>query len=332
MKEKGVNNPQILLVVVQHFDLGRTREIGRKLVPLGQMMERLEFNRPGRHTIYTTIVWDDSGEGSFKARWLLRGNGREFEWKMFEYNDKFSRTRYDIIYKHSLDEGSLDVAVAEEFFAKEPPVWLNWWVNLWFRAMEVSQPTNQCSFRRRAILAFTVQPIPVFIWALLKSLTRLIVAVALVLCGMRSVSFKPVIHPFKLCLDNVLWNMGYSVFLRDKHGKWYFAYVADFVGRGLRTIWRALVPPPSAEELERRQQAEREQMDKISDKWIRQKREKQEREQRELETLYEGLQDIACIGVPLKPKLELLPERRRTFHLRYMDLKVRVCKLYAQKD
>ncbi|MDP2933279.1 MAG: hypothetical protein Q8N81_04065, partial [bacterium] len=115
---------------------------------------------------------------------------------------------------------------------------------------------------------------------------------------------------------------------------YFLVFVAGLVGRGLRAIWRALVPPPSAEELERRRQAERE---RNRERWkqkeaerARKEREKQERRQKEFAASYEGLQDVVCIGVPLKPKLELLPERRRTIHLRYKDLKVKVCKLYAR--
>lgn len=323
LKEKGIKNPRLLLVVAQHPSQWGVNEIERKLVPLDQAMEWLEFNRPGRYTIYATIVWNNDNRFIFDAQDLLMRTRGEFAHRIFDHDGEFSRTRIE---EYSLDEGSLGVVVAEEFFAKEPPVWLNWWVNLWFNAMEISRPTNQCSFRRRAILAFTIQPIPVFVWALLKSLTRLVAALVLVLCGMRGVSFKPIIHPFELCPYNIWYDMGSSVFLKDKHGKWHFG----FIGRWLRTIWRALVPPPSAEELERRWQAKREQIFKKAAKEAHKEREKQEWEQRKLGAFYEELQDVACIGVPLKPKLELLPERRRTIHLRYMDLKVRVCKLYPR--
>lgn len=385
LKRKGVKNPQLLLVVAQHPNQGGVREIERRLVPLDQAIEWLEFNRPGRYTIYATIVWDARGEQDFKARWLLIRilSRSRFEREMFGCDGKFSRTTRSLTREHSLDEGSLDVVVAEEFFAKEPPAWLDWWVNWWFRAMEVSKPTNQCSFRRRAILAFTVQPIPVFIWVLLKSLTRLVTALALVSCGMRGISFKPVIYPFYLILDNIWLDMGPSVFLKDKHGRprssllffvmpiipislfailsifnlffhwgfwlmvrgvvtlilgviagFFLGYFLIYVGRRLRAIWRALMPSPSAEELERRRK-QREQKLAESDRkeWAesdRKKREEQERKRRKLETFYEELQDVTCIGVPLKPKLELLPERRRTIYLRYMDLKAKVCKLYAR--
>ena len=332
LKEKGIKNPQLLLVVAQHLDKWNVREIERKLVPLGQAMEWLEFNRPGRHTIYATIVWDVWGDDKgfeFLTQWLLRGSrSGVFTYEMFNGDGVFSRIRHSVVGKHSLDEGSLDVVVAEEFFAKEPPAWLNWWVNLWFGAMEISRPTNQCSFRRRAILAFTIQPIPVFIWALLKSLMRLAMAVVLVLCGMRRVSFKPIIHPFDLCLGNVWRDMGPSVFLKDRYGKWYFAYVAGLIGCGLRTIWRALVSSPSAEELERRWKRKEQEIAE-SDRKKREKKER-EREQRESEKFYEGLQDVACIGVPLKPKLELLPKRRKTVYLRFQDLKAKVCRPYAR--
>ena len=327
LKEKGVKNPQLLLVIAQHFSHHGVTEIERKLVPLGQAMEWLEFNRSGRYTIYSTIVWDPDNKWIFEVEEPPPKTGSRPTQEMFDCDGKFSRTRIE---RYSLDEGSLDVVVAEEFFAKEPPAWLNWWVNLWFGAMEISRPTNQCSFRRRAILTFTIQPIPVFVWVLLKSLTRLVAALILVLCGMRGVSFKPVIHPFELCLDNVWYNMGSSVFLKDKHDKWHFAYVAGLVNRGLQAIWRALLPPPSSEELKRRQQTETNRILEKSVKRALKERDKQEREQRKLGAFYKGLQDVACIGVPLKPKLELLPEKRRTIYLRYMDLKAKVCKPYAR--
>ncbi len=331
LKEKGVKNPQLLLVVVRYpRDPSRcgTKEIERKLVSLDRAMEWLEFNRPGRYTIYTTIVWDDGNSWDFAVGWLLMKDGSgSFKREIFDCDGKFSRTRNPSVEEHSLDEGSLDVVVAEELFAKEPPAWLNWWVNLWFKAMEISRPTNQCSFRRRAILAFTIQPIPVLVYVLLKSPIRLVVALVLVLCGMRGVSFKPVIHPFKLLLDNVWYDVGSSVFLKNKEGEWRFAYVVGLVNRGLQAIWRALAPPPIAEELERRQQVRRERTER---KAVERALERQKRERKKLEALYKGFQDVVCIGVPLKPKLELLPEKRRTIYLRYMDLKAKVCKPYAR--
>ena len=334
LKDRGLRNPQLLLVIAQHPRPYMVKEIERKLVPLDQVMEWLEFNRPGRYTIYATIVWDANDKTNFDAQWLLLREDGKFRKEIFDCNGNFSRTFYTQIDIHSLDEGSLDVVVEKEFFAKEPPPWLNWWVNLWFEAMEIFKPTNQCSFRRRAILAFTIQPIPAFVWVLLKSLMRLFAALAFVPFGMRRISFKPIIHPFDLCLENVWSDIGPSVFLKDKHGNWHFSFITGPIGRGLRTIWRVLTPPPSSEKFERRKEQKELKLARTNSRLLakqtRKQREKQEREQRELMAFYEELQDVACIGVPLKPKFELLPERRRTFHLRYMDLKAKVCKPFAR--
>ena len=98
LKEKGVKNPQLLLVVAQHPDQWSVREIERKLIPLDQAMEWLEFNRPGRHTIYATIVWDDGDDaGWFKVRSLLERSGSRFEREMFNYDGKFSRTYQGLV-------------------------------------------------------------------------------------------------------------------------------------------------------------------------------------------------------------------------------------------
>lgn len=77
---------------------------------------------------------------------------------------------------------------------------------------------------------------------------------------------------------------------------------------------------------------------KLLDKWAKMRQEKQERkalkaeklDEQKAERLQEDLKRVICIGVPLVPKLEALPKEAKTIRLRFLDLKARVCRPYAE--
>lgn len=62
---------------------------------------------------------------------------------------------------------SATITVPKDIFAKEPPAWERKWVNL---LLGGSKATDQCSYRRQRIFAYTLQPIFLFIIYLLNFL------------------------------------------------------------------------------------------------------------------------------------------------------------------
>ncbi|MFH0779523.1 MAG: hypothetical protein V1928_01560 [Parcubacteria group bacterium] len=85
-----------------------------------------------------------------------------------------------------------NIKVESEFFAPEPAPWLDNWVNCYFS----KGPRDQCSFRRRAIFAFTLQPfIRLVHWLLLESF-HLIIFLVYLLGGLRINNLGGFFHPF----------------------------------------------------------------------------------------------------------------------------------------
>lgn len=194
----------LLLISVMHEHAGN---VLRLLVPLKQEMEWIELNRKGVHTIHARIVWRK--HYSSKLKKLRAKIDRQFE------PGSYSHTLHDDsgeINSHCLFETfelcggeatSIDINVGEEFFAKEPPEWEKRWVN----ALFPSDARNQCDFRRRRILAYTLQPFFFILVFLFLGLVRTLFAAISLLLGMR-VSFSPIWHPIEQSTMDVCPKVG----------------------------------------------------------------------------------------------------------------------------
>jgi hypothetical protein len=157
LKDAGAKNLHILISV-------NPRKGGveqRKLVPIEKAMTYISFLSPGMHLIQATLL---SGRDvkKMKALILEKHTDSVYENKILNFegilktnedrfwsDERLRNTGYEVV----------EMEVPEEFFAKEPPKWLSNWVNAFF----TTSPVDQCSFRRRCIFAFTLQP---FIFAI----------------------------------------------------------------------------------------------------------------------------------------------------------------------
>lgn len=128
MQAKGALNPHLLLVVANG-----NREEARRLVPIDQMMEYVDFSSPGAHKIFGTIVWSAYGNARVLKKRILGGRVIDEDGYVQKFNklsvldDEGVLEVEDRLYKSdhefaicSLDEASeIEVNVAKEFFA--PP-------------------------------------------------------------------------------------------------------------------------------------------------------------------------------------------------------------------
>lgn len=346
LKELGVSNPYMLFVVAREND-GEFRKVDHRVVPLDQAMEYLEFHGGGKHRIFGCLVWQ---HGTKTKKELTR----HLEY-FYLYNDNETGSvdsegnfHKPYEYTHSdLDFGSVDVVVPDGYFAKEPAAWEKWWVNLWYE----SKPVNQCHFRKRRLLAYSVQPPVILVYVLFKGLVLLGQILLLTLCGIRETKYGAFLHPFTYGLD---WDcVPYeksSVFVKDSSGndrhpifflfmpmvqivllvlvgavKLLLGWLGLSIGSAL--LWFLginavvilavfavnmmggldnLLPPAETEE------------------------QRLARRKLELERLYAEYQDMVCSGVPLQPSVSALPSQRRTFHLRFQELKSKVCLPFAR--
>lgn len=223
MKARGAKKPHLLLVVAN----GDT-ELSRKLLPLDRAMEYVTFYRPGEHQLFAMVVWDEDGNVGRLRKNILGTNewGKYFlELLAYDYDTRkvtFNRSFGGLTFREGPVEPLLTVSVSPEFFAKEPPEWLCRWVNWWYE----TKPRDQCQFRRRCILAFSIQPLVAPIWFIGLFLVRLwIASISFFFLGLRGIDFKPVIC-LRTCSTEDIWaeNREYrrskraSFFTRNKNG------------------------------------------------------------------------------------------------------------------
>ncbi|OGL91049.1 hypothetical protein A3H10_04640 [Candidatus Uhrbacteria bacterium RIFCSPLOWO2_12_FULL_46_10] len=227
LQAKGALNPHLLLVVAnKHY------EVARRLVPIDQMMEYIDFQKPGKHKVLATIVWNSQGNARVLKKRIFGGRAIDINGQMHHFTkmsvlddegdlDILDDRRYNPANEFAicaLDEGAqIEVNVAEGFFAAPPSKVEQFWVNFWFER----PPRDQCQFRRRRMLAYIVQPPVVLLYMLAKTMVRFVVALFLLLYGKRGVNLRPLIHPWVLCNNDIWWtgrNKG-SIFTRKKSGR-----------------------------------------------------------------------------------------------------------------
>ncbi|MFA6430000.1 MAG: hypothetical protein WCV84_05930 [Patescibacteria group bacterium] len=206
------NSPQ------NHEIEGRVTAL-RVVFPLDQGMGRIEFHRPGRYCLLATIIAEqahtkDSTDlvharrlNALHSMWRDRSNGWHllllnttalatgelaFDTQPSTYGlEDFTAVSYfshlfverdkDGLAKSVAGVEETEIEIDESLFAKEPPQWLQNWGNLLFD----TSPRNECDFRRRLILAFTLQPFLVAIWLLFRTLVYGVIAFFLALTGHR---------------------------------------------------------------------------------------------------------------------------------------------------
>jgi len=369
LRTRKVEKPHLLLVVVKWGkDQWHRKEVVRKLVPLEQMMEFIQFKRPGLHKIMTTIVWNTHGNADrLKKTFLTSHRRNSYEMNVLTYEkDRLENPRHIALNTDGIDGGGvIEIKVAEGFFAKEPPKWLSKWVNLPFRW----KPVDQCDFRKRCILAFSLQPIIIAIWLIVKELIAISIGLFLLLCGIKGVNFSPARKPFIYDLDEVWDNLGGSIFFNKKYP--FLAaftpifvltifiaplliinYYTDFDANTPKTMlfstmtvvllfliitvfwgifWGLVISINKIIDYVCKREAKSRKRRKS--RWeIMEERERAEKLQKKLalQIEYENLSSIVCTGRRLEPSLASLPKRKRTIHLRFLDLKAKVCKPFAE--
>ena len=157
LKQEKMLNPHLLLVAI-HGDW----EVDRQLVPLSQMLTYVTFSRSGKNRLAACIVSNSESVKELKKRYLGKDEYGHYNCNVFEDG------RLQVGYAQT----GVTVQVAKEFFAKEPAAWERFWVNLWFETRQ----RDQCQFRRRRMLAYSIQPPLVLLYVTAKILFRFLAA------------------------------------------------------------------------------------------------------------------------------------------------------------
>lgn len=343
LKEKKVVNPYILICTVVD-----KKEMTRQLVPMEDMMTYVQFASPGENTIFARIEW--GGDGKYLTLWknyLQRSEGK-YNTDVIDW--KGEMTDYTHFTRGHFKPASVKVVVPKELFAKEPPEWEKWWVNVCFS----NPPKDQCDYRKRRLIAYTVQPI----WFLLLFAIRAFVTTFVLFCG-KAPSLKPLFHLtstdtgdiwedgtnsifirkwwrndkeqpflFLLPLAPICWVILFSIFwliasdskkpfdLTIVFGAAVVVCISLAIIGGLVDLFSFLIYY-CIKKIKKVSE-------KISDDLL-------DRNRRKIETIFaEKFEPLLCDGFGLKSDITDLPPNRQTIHLRFLDLKAKVCKPFAK--
>jgi len=203
LKEAGAKDIHVLLAVA--YENGRE---DRQFVPLEQTLTYLTFRWPGKHRVFARLFWPrehDVSLAGLRKLFLKKETKNEYDINVLGFEKTQVRTdfcNFSLILSKQLEGvagADFDVVVPAEYFAKKPPAWLRWWANLWCEY----PPVDECHFRRRCILAFTIQPPLILLWLVARTPVGLLYVVWLLLWGLRGIRLSPLFHPFDSKLSDI---------------------------------------------------------------------------------------------------------------------------------
>lgn len=367
MRGHEVLNPFILLSVF-HTEL--KQETSRHLIPLERMMTYVQFHRAGSHRINGAIVWVPSYPLQEELRNFVetktRGGG--FYHRLYGPAYDFRPNGYIKISGVGCvsDCNDPEVKVADAFFAKEPSRFEKWWVNLWFR----NDAVDQCDFRRRRFIAYTIQPVLVLIWMAVAPFFRAFYAAMLLSIGMRNVRLLPILQPLSMNGADVrnngeptssFWQIKNCFICTDKDGNgrhvsaallfpllilvevWILFVIYMATKNSTNPSWIVFVCVSSFLATVnllglvsyihyRLTGGENAQAREERQRAAEEK--KRKRAAQAATERFEELRDVVCVGCeadsPPAPAIRALPKRRQTVALRYQHLKARVCRPFAR--
>jgi hypothetical protein len=195
LSDRDIEDPQVVIVVSPTENYHISKEY-RKVVPLKDLMTYVEFRASGPNKIWAYISRRAPAKSVRNAA-LTRECG-QFSTDILTMDGSGYNTD-----NHSLSERELfyatpiSVVVPQAVFAREPAKWEKTWVNHWFR----SKPQDQCDFRRRRLLAYTVQPLAILLDVLVVR------TVALLLSSLwlsRGMSLKFHAHPLRYGIGDIV--------------------------------------------------------------------------------------------------------------------------------
>lgn len=265
---------------------------------------------------------------------------------------------------HIVDRGLLEVTVSKEFFAAEPSARQQALVNLW----HLSRPKDQCAYRRRMLLCIVKLPLALLFYPI-RALLQFLLAFAAFMSGMRGVTFRPILHPFGNEFMDVTPDEEKCscVFLSDADGNrrnrillafmpslWLCVFLAGrIITHSLHKwsyiSWRSLllwspivvfavvtliilfdrlgefvVGLSGYDAVEKAAKHE-----KVK---LMRKKAKEDAERRKFEQKFDEYdQYLSCSAdTDFVPSVSALPLAKQTLHLRFHDLKARVCKPFAR--
>lgn len=198
-EEKGLQSWMMLLV----FDKNKKRE-ERKIVPLRDCIAYLSLRSVGEARVFGQVLCGTKKD--IYRTWLSQeGNDWEFDARHVKAMDTngVPDNLVPMGYGFVGPEMVLNLQVPAEAFAPPPPEWESSWVNYFFH----TTPRDQCAYRRRRILAYTIQPA--------LALVFLVALAVIQLAGLLVTGAKPNLDAWR----GIFWNRE-SAFSGNLNSKW----------------------------------------------------------------------------------------------------------------
>lgn len=160
---EAANSPGCFAILVTAGKEGRGHETEeRQIVPLDRGGNLFPFHRPGRHHLHIFLLFCAGGTHTMGQILLNKGYSDRYELELFQRNGEpwapinidqlGDRCGHNTVSIVGHDRGKVEIDPA--FFAPTPnPLvasWVNWLHENWLR--------DECHYRRRAALAFTLKP------------------------------------------------------------------------------------------------------------------------------------------------------------------------------
>ena len=194
LSDMGCADPQVVLIVAPEGRQYHSSKEIRVVVPLQDLMAYITFRTAGPNHIFGFI--STQTKRNAKNNYLAREWG-SYKHTILEYDGSGWASGFDATGRRDyaqLSAEPLSVVVPTGVFAPEPPAWEKEWVNHFFG----SRQSDQCNYRRRRLFAYSIQPL--IIGADL--LARFMLFLVSLLIVARGMSIKPLLHPLTLTIGD----------------------------------------------------------------------------------------------------------------------------------
>jgi len=189
------NNKRVthLAIIIRPVECTHSRQESRKIVPINDLMTFIDFKYSGKNHVIAFPLKKS------KFPKVMNRGASGWENNLFSDSDLYDKVcdnlwfdyssknaisydyKYNLIFAHEI------VEMPDGVFAPEPSELEKAWVNFFFR-----EPAwDQCDFRRRRMLAYSVQP---FLFAIIVVL-RTCLAIFYNLLLLKKVNYKPIYQP-----------------------------------------------------------------------------------------------------------------------------------------
>lgn len=169
-KEVIDREPKYILIFEQskeekERDFGKNDSYGRRYIcKVSDAIKFLQIFSPGYHRVMVVVLGGSSAESD--AKHYLGHDDYDYYRTSINWENAKDNTLKNM--KSIMGSTVEEFEVPEELFGKKPKTKLGklmWkWANLWFK----KNPRDECEYRKRKIIAFTLQPLIMPLWWLIK--------------------------------------------------------------------------------------------------------------------------------------------------------------------